>query len=110
MRHVSAFAISVLTLVSLTSTARAGAFDYLAQNSCEQAVEEKIKASHSDASDIAYSGERMNQAETNTSVKGKGHFTAGGSKQSFTYTCNYNIVSGDASGVNVQTNSATASN
>ena len=52
----------------------------------------------------------MNQAETNTSVKGKGHFTAGGSKQSFTYTCNYNIVSGDASGVNVQTNSATASN
>ncbi|HEX8711727.1 MAG TPA: hypothetical protein VF730_07625 [Terracidiphilus sp.] len=110
MRQVSAFAISVLTLLSLTSAARAGAFDAMAQNSCEQAVEEKIKASHSDASDIAYSGERMNQAETNTSVKGKGNFTVGGNKQSFSYTCNYNIVSGDTSGVNVQMSSATASN
>jgi hypothetical protein len=110
MRHVSAFAISVLTLVSLTSTARAGAFDYLAQDSCQQAVEEKIKTTNSDASDIAYSGEKMSQVETNTSVKGKGNFKSGGSKQGFTYTCNYNIVSGDASGVSVHMNSATASN
>jgi hypothetical protein len=110
MRHVSAFAISVFALLSFISAARAGAFDYLAQNSCQQAVEEKIKASHSDASDIAYSGERMNQVETNTSVKGKGNFTAGGNRQVFSYTCTYNIVSGDTSGVNVQMNSATASN
>lgn len=110
MRHVSAFAISVLTLLSLTSTARAGSFDAMAQNSCEQSVEEKLKASHSDASDIAYSGEKMNQTEMNTSVKGKGNFTAGGNKQSFSFTCNYNIVSGDTSGVNVQMSGATASN
>lgn len=110
MRHVSAFAISVLTLLSLTSTARAGAFDAMAQNSCEQSVEEKLKASHSDASDIAYSGEKMNQSESNTSVKGKGNFTAGGNKQSFSFTCSYNIVSGDTSGVNVQMSAATASN
>jgi hypothetical protein len=110
MRQVSAFAISVLTLLSLNSTAQAGAFDAMAQNSCEQSVEEKLKASHSDAADIAYSGEKMNQTETSTSVKGKGNFTTGGSKQSFSFTCNYNIVSGDTSGVNVQMGSATASN
>jgi len=110
MRQVSAFAFSVLSILCVSTTAHAGAFDYLAENSCQQAVEEKVKAAHSDASNIGYGGSKMSQVEQNTSVKGKGHFSSGGNQTSFTYSCEYNIVSGDASNVNLQMAGATASN
>jgi hypothetical protein len=110
MRQVAVFAVSILSLLSLSSGARAGAFDYLAQSSCEQAVDDKIKAGHSDASDIGYTNPKINQTETKSSVNGRGHFTAGSGKVNFSYTCSYDIVSGDASNVSLQVGKATASN
>lgn len=110
MRQLSAFAITVLPILCFSTSAMAGAFDYLAENACQLSIEDKIKASHSDAADIGYGNAKYVQAEQNTNVKGKGHFTSGSGKVSFSYNCDYNIVSGDTSHVDVQMGAATASN
>ncbi len=110
MRQMSAFAISVFPILCFSSAAHAGAFDYLAENACQMSVEDKIKAQHSDAAEIGYGNSKYVQNEQNTNVKGRGHFTSGSGKMSFSYSCDYNIVSGDTSHVDVQMGASTASN
>jgi hypothetical protein len=110
MRQTSAFAFTIFSILCISSTARAGAFDYLAENACQMSIGDKIKAAHSDASDISYGNAKDVQSGKSTSVKGKGHFSSGNSTTNFSYSCDYNIVSGDTSDVNVTMGTATASN
>lgn len=110
MRHAFAITISVLSIALLTSQAHAQGFDFEAQDTCEQAVDQQVKNGNPNAANIGYDTPKVAQVETVANVRGKGHFDSDHGKTAFSYTCVYKITTGDASDVHVNMSGATASN
>lgn len=110
MRRAAAIAISVFSIAFLAHRAEAQGFDGVALDTCQQAVDEQVKGSHHSAANFDYGNAKTAQVEMKTSVKGKGRFDGDKGKTEFSYSCVYNIQSGDASDVHVNMSGATASN
>lgn len=110
MKLESAFAVSAIFLLLTAQSASAQSFAGVAEDTCQQAVNDKLKKDNPDASDFDFGKIRAEQSEMKTDVRGSGRFDSGKGKASFTYTCAYDITTGDASDVHVSVHDATASN
>lgn len=110
MRCISAIAISVFSIALLSQHAQAQGFDAVALDVCLRAVDGQVKSSHPNASNLDYANAKTSQVEMQTNVKGKGHFDGDHGKTEFSYSCVYNLQSGDASNVHVTMSGTTASN